>query len=47
MSPPGEQAITTLDGTDETEDASPKSEGLVGQALRVASKLLGHRNPRA
>ena len=45
MSPPGEQAITTLDGTDEAEDASPKSEGLVGQALQVASKLLDLRNP--
>jgi len=45
MSPPGEQAITTLDGTDEAEDASPKSEGLVGQALKVASKLLDLRNP--
>jgi hypothetical protein len=45
MSPPGEQAITTLDGTDEAEDASPKSEGLVGQALQVASELLDLRNP--
>jgi hypothetical protein len=45
MSPPGEQAITTLDGTDEAEDGSPKSEGLVGQALQVASKLLDLRNP--
>ena len=45
MSPPGEQAITTFDGTDEAEDLSPKSESLVGQALQVASKLLGLRNP--